>query len=245
MADATAKWLNEHKSGIGGRPIELVTCETQADPARGADCGNQMVEEDVVAVAVGESAVAESVWQPLADANIPAMFFGAGGPALLADTESTFTLGDPTFGTLQLPIGLAKEKGADKVTAVVIDVPAALHNAQEVAPGLFEEAGIDYELVTVPPGTADMTPQMQSVADGDPGVVFVVGNDSFCISAFNGLKAVGYDGVISGISQCVTDATRDAVPADVLDGMVVAAFVADRRDRPVHRPLPHRNGNLR
>lgn len=224
VADATVKYLNERRSGIGGRPIELVTCETQADPARGVDCGNRMIEDDVVAVAVGESAVNASIWQPLADANIPVMFFGAGDPALLADSESTFTLGDPTFAVLQLPISLAKDKGVDKVTSVVIDVPAALHVQQDVAPKLFEEAGIGYELVTVPPGTADMTPQMQRVVDGDPGVVFVVGNDSFCISAFNALKAVGYDGTISAISQCVTDATRKAVSPDMLDGMVVAAL---------------------
>ncbi|OHV74243.1 ABC transporter substrate-binding protein [Pseudofrankia sp. BMG5.36] len=223
VADATAAYLNEHKGGIGGRPIELVKCETQSDPGKGTDCGNQMVEENVVAVAIGESGVAEFVGKPLADANIPAMFFGAGSDALLDDSESTYTLGDPTYAVLQLPIALAKEKGVDKVTSVVIDVPAALHVQQEVAPDVFKKAGIGYELVTVPPGTADMTPQMQRVADGKPGVVFVVGNDSFCISAFNGLKAVGYTGTISAISQCITDPTRKAVSADVLGGMVVAA----------------------
>lgn len=223
VAEATAAYLNEHRGGIGGRPIKLVKCETQSDPGRATDCGNQMVEENVIAVAIGETGVAESVGQPLADADIPAMFFGAGSPVLLRDAESVYSLGDPTYAVLQLPLGLAKDKGLDKVTSVVIDVPAALHVQQEVAPGVFKKAGIGYELVTVPPGTADMTPQMQSVLGGDPGVVFVVGNDSFCISAFNGLKAVGYTGTISAISQCITDATRKAVPADVLSGMVVAA----------------------
>nr|WP_238429541.1 ABC transporter substrate-binding protein [Frankia nepalensis] len=225
VAAATTAYLNERRSGIGGRPIELVTCETQADPSKGADCGNQMVQAGVAAVVIGESGVADSVWQPLADANLPAMFYGAGSPAILTDSESTFTLGDPTYSTLQLPISLAKKLGVTKVTSVVIDVPAALHNAQEVAPGAFAEAGLDYQLVTVPPGTADMAPQMQNVVNGDPGLVFVLGNDSFCISAFNGLNAVGYDGAISAISQCVTDSTRTAVPAEVLDGMVVAATV--------------------
>ncbi|MDT3442915.1 MULTISPECIES: ABC transporter substrate-binding protein [unclassified Pseudofrankia] len=222
VAAATAKWLNERKGGIGGRPIELVKCETQSDPGKGADCGNQMIEADVVAVAIAESSVAESVARPLADANIPAMFFGVGNPSILQDTESMYTLGDPTYTTLQLPINLAKEQGTDKVASVVIDVPAAL-DQQKIAPGVYADAGLGYQLVTVPPGTADMTPQMQRIVDGKAGLVFVVGNDSFCISAFNGLKAVGYDGTVSAISQCITDATRKAVPADVLRGMVVAA----------------------
>nr|MDT0667618.1 hypothetical protein [Micromonospora sp. DSM 115978] len=32
-AEATAEYLNEHRSGIDGRPVELVTCEALADPA--------------------------------------------------------------------------------------------------------------------------------------------------------------------------------------------------------------------
>ncbi|MCK9901781.1 ABC transporter substrate-binding protein [Frankia sp. Cpl3] len=221
VADATVKYLNEHRGGIGGRPVEIVKCETQADPARGADCGNQMVEKDVVAVAVGESAVAEGVWQPLADADIPTMFFGAGSPAILSDPTS-FTVGDPNFATLQLPINVAKDEGLKKVTSIVIDVPAALHSAEEVAPGLMREAGLEYELIRVAPGTADMTPQLQGV---DPGVVFIIGNDSFCISAINGLEAVGFDGKVSAISQCITDATRKAVPGNVLEGMTIGASV--------------------
>ncbi|WP_307874827.1 ABC transporter substrate-binding protein [Frankia nepalensis] len=231
VAEATARYFNEHKGGIGGRPIEIVSCETQSDPARGADCGNQMIEKDVVAVAVGESSVTESVWKPLSDAGIPTMIFGAGNPAILAD-DTSYILGDPSFTTLQLPISLAKDKGVDKVASIVIDVPNALEVAQRVAPGRYKDNGLEYQLVTVPPGTADMTPQMKTVLDGGAGLVFVVGNDAFCISAFDGLKAVGYDGTISAISQCLSDATREAVSAEVLDGMVIGASVPVGGDEP-------------
>ncbi|WP_007509146.1 ABC transporter substrate-binding protein [Pseudofrankia saprophytica] len=225
VADATAAYLNERRSGIGGRPIKLVKCKTQGDPSKATDCANQLVSDDLVAVAVAESGVIDDIWRPLAAANVPTMVYGAGSPDVLADNESTFALGDPNYATLQMPISLAKKLGVHKVTAVVIDVPAALHSAQEVAPGAFAKAGLEYQLVTVPPGTADMTPQMQNVAGAHPGLVFVIGNDSFCISAFNGLRAVGFDGKISAISQCVTDATRKAVPADALKGMIVSATV--------------------
>ncbi|MCK9931695.1 ABC transporter substrate-binding protein [Frankia sp. Mgl5] len=225
VADATVAYLNARHAGIGGRPIELVKCETQADPSKAAECAFQMISDGVVAVAVAESGVVDDVWRSLADANIPAMFYGSGNPDLLADRESTFVLGDPTYSVLQLPISLAAKLGVHKVTSVVIDVPAALHTAQDVAPKAFADAGLDYQLVTVPPGTADMTPQMQNIAEGDTGLVFVIGNDTFCISAFNGLRAVGYEGKISAIAQCVTDATRKGVPAETLDGMVVGTTV--------------------
>lgn len=224
VAEATAEWINERGGGIAGRPIELVECETQNDPAKGAECGTQMVQADVAAVVIGTSGVVETTWQPIADADVPVLMFGTGDPTILAD-DHTFTLNDPTFAVIQMPIAVAKELGADSVTSVVIDVPAALESAEKTAPPLYEAAGLKYTLVKVPPATADMTAQMQQIANDNPGVVFVIGNDAFCIAAMNGLSAVGYAGQITAISQCISDATRTSVPGDVLEGIKIGAFV--------------------
>ncbi|ONH23086.1 branched-chain amino acid ABC transporter substrate-binding protein [Pseudofrankia asymbiotica] len=234
VGEATVKYLNEHKAGIGGRPIELTVCETQGDPGKAADCGNQLIQKGVVAVLIGTSGVVDDAWKPLGEAKIPVMIYGSGDPALLT-SPTTFTLGNPTFSVIDLPIQVAKDEGNKKVTAVVIDVPAALHSAQEVAPPLFEKAGIGYELIRVAPGTADMTPQMQQVVSNKSDEVFIIGNDSFCISAMQGLKAVGFTGTISAISQCVTDATRKSVPGATLRGMVVSATAPVGPDSPSMR----------
>lgn len=226
-AEATAEYWNEHRGGVGGRPIEVVTCETGADPAGATDCANQMVEEDVAAVALSQSGLSESVWEPLHAAGIPTMFFQAFGEGLLTDEQSTFALVSPLSTFYGLPISVAESEETDKITFVIIDVPQALDILQEGAgPDILDSAGIDYEIVQVPPGTADMTSQMQQVADSGAGVVHVIGNDAFCIAAFNGLSAVGYDGAITSISQCITDATRDGVPGDVLEGTYLTASVA-------------------
>jgi branched-chain amino acid transport system substrate-binding protein len=227
-AEATVEFWNERRAGIGGRPIELVTCETAADPARGTDCGNRMVEEDVVAVVMTASSVTESVWEPLHQAGVPVMVHTSGtGEAMLADAESTFSLLNPLTVQFGLPVSVAKEAEADSIAWVVIDVPAALVQFESgVAERVLDSAGLDYELVRVPPGTADMTSQMREIVDSGARVVNVVGNDTFCIAAFQGLAAAGYDGDISTISYCVTDATREAIPADQLEGMYVLAPMA-------------------
>ncbi|WP_035928026.1 ABC transporter substrate-binding protein [Pseudofrankia saprophytica] len=234
IAQATVKWLNEHRAGIGGRPVELTVCETLGDLSKASDCGNQMIDDGVAAVIIGTSGVVESAWKPLNDAKVPVMVYGSSDPGLLS-SPTTFSLGDPTFSVIDLPIQVAKDKGNKKVSAIVIDVPAALHSAQEVAPPLFEKAGIGYVLVRVAPGTADMTPQMQQIADNGSDEVFIIGNDAFCISAMNGLKAVGFTGTISAISQCITDATRKAVPGGTLKGMVVSATAPIGPDSPSMR----------
>nr|WP_307874655.1 ABC transporter substrate-binding protein [Frankia nepalensis] len=232
VADATAKWLNEHRTGIAGRPIELIKCDALGDPGKATDCGNQLVEAGVVAAVFGESAVMQDAWRPLHEAGIPVMLYGTTEPALLADKDSTFILSDPSAGPIGLPISVAKDKGYKKVTSIVIDVPAALGLETTVAPAKYKEAGLEHQLVRIPPGTADMTPQLGPVVADDPGMVFVLGNDSFCISAFNGLRAVGYTGQVTSIAQCITDATRTAVPGDVLNGMEITASAPIGTDNP-------------
>jgi branched-chain amino acid transport system substrate-binding protein len=44
----------------------------------------------------------------------------------------------------------------------------------------------------------------------------VIGSDSFCIAALNGLHTVGFTGPVTAIAQCITDATRKSVPGSVL-----------------------------
>ena len=73
-------------------------------------------------------------------------------------------------------------------------------------------------------GTADMTPQMQKVVSDNPkGAVFVVGNDTFCIAAFNGLRTAGFKGQVAAVPNCLSDATRTAVPAEFLKGIQISA----------------------
>jgi branched-chain amino acid transport system substrate-binding protein len=224
-AQATAEYWNAHKAGVGGRPVEVVTCETGADPAGATDCANQLVEQDVVAVALSQSAVADAVWEPLHAAGIPTMWFQGSGEALSSDDQSTFLLLNPETTLGALPVSVADSEGADKIAFVTIDVPQAIDGLEGLYP-ILEDKGIDHETVAIAPGTADMTAQMQQVMAGGAGVVHVVGNDAFCIAAFNGLNAVGYDGAIASITQCITDATREGVPGDVLEGTFVTSTLA-------------------
>ncbi|WP_420497635.1 ABC transporter substrate-binding protein [Parafrankia soli] len=234
VSEATVKYLNEHRSGIAGRPIELVECEALADPAKATDCANRMVEENVAAVVVGSAGAGEQIWEPLHAAHVPVMFYTANGAGSLGDRESTFVLADQFFPLVTLPVKVAKDEGAKKVTAIAIDLPITKGLFQIIRPQL-EQQGLALDVILIPPGTADMTPQMQSIISGDPGIVHVVGSDAFCISAFNGLRAVGYDGPRTAIAHCVSDATREAVPGDFLEGMTITATAPIGSDDPAIR----------
>jgi branched-chain amino acid transport system substrate-binding protein len=96
------------------------------------------------------------------------LFGGANSASIMTDKDSSFVLADALFGLVTLPIQLAKENKVDTVSAVAIDVPAVMSIYQTIAPAAFRAAGIKLDVVAVPPGTADMTPQMQRIASGAP-----------------------------------------------------------------------------
>jgi len=224
-ADAVVQWVNEYQGGLGGRPIDLVLCEDGNEPSKAVDCANQMIQEDVVAVVVGQNGVAESSWRVLNAAGIPYFVYGVGSTTVTGDAKSTFNLTNSKAALLGLPAGVAKKAKAEQVSAVIIDVPAATDIYKGTGEQFFDDLKLDFELVPVPAGTADMTPQMQRVVNENPdGVVMVVGNDAFCIAAFNGLRAAGFEGDPTTIAQCITDATRTGVPADFLEGMQISSF---------------------
>jgi branched-chain amino acid transport system substrate-binding protein len=120
---------------------------------------------------------------------------------------------------------------------VAIDVPAATQFFKDPGPTLYKQ-GLDLELIPIAAGTADMTPQMQRLTAGNPnGVVFIIGNDAFCIAALNGLRTAGFKGEITTIPQCLTDSTRTSVPADFLKGIQIAASAPiDNPKDPTQKP---------
>ena len=92
VADATVKWINDYMNGIGGHPIDLDRCVDLADPSKGTDCANQMIQDKVAAVVIGSNAVLENVWTPLHKAGIPVFLYGASNADVVADAASTFVV---------------------------------------------------------------------------------------------------------------------------------------------------------
>ncbi len=222
---AMADYYNQHQGGVAGRPVELVTCETNADPAGAAGCANTFITEDVVAVALSQSGVANDLWKPLKAEGIPTFFTQTNGEEMEADPTTSFMVLNPNATFFGLPVAVADSMNTKKIAYVVIDVPQAVDLFKGAGAAKVEAAGYESTLIQVPIGTADMTTQMQQVVNSGAGVVQVVGNDAFCIAAFKGLEAVGFEGGITAVNQCVTDATREAMPGE-LEGINVLSSLA-------------------
>ena len=223
-ANATVKFLNEHRGGFAGRPIQLDVCDAQLDPAKTTDCANQMVQANVPAVLMGTHSNQLQSWQVLHQAGIPMMWGATNEPSILKDTQTSFVMANAEAALVDLPIAVAKEHNLHKVTVILVDVPAA-RSSYEPVPQAFKEAGIEVQVVPVPIGTADMTAPLQSLTGVSDSVAHIVGFDAFCIAAFNAFQALNFTGPISGNNLCVTDATRTAISGSYLKGISLVSGV--------------------
>jgi branched-chain amino acid transport system substrate-binding protein len=233
-SQAIVKYLNEYQKGLGGHPIELVSCESGQNNTAGAtDCANQLVQANVALGVLAESTATPTVQRILTTNGIPVIISSIANRDLLTEASSTFVLSDAFAAQHALPIAVAKKNKLKKVTAVVIDVPQATElYTGAIGTEAFKKAKVALELVRIPAGQADMTPQMAQIAAGDPTEVHIVGAENFCIAALNGLKAAAFKGPISVLNICATDNTRQAVGADYLKGVSIASNtpVGDTKD---------------
>jgi branched-chain amino acid transport system substrate-binding protein len=221
VSEAMVQYFNAYRGGIGGRPIELVTCESMADPGKSADCANELIQEDVVLTVMTSLATLTEVWRPLNEAGVPTFIFSTTDREVLEDTKSTFAVGSPNSVLIELPISVAKKAKAKKVVGVIVDVPAATAIYEDRGEELFADANLDFELVKIPLGQPDLTPQMADIADQDDVAVHIVGTDTMAIAALNGLEASGFEGAISCIG-CDADSVRKAIGSR-LEGIAVSA----------------------
>ncbi|MBC9716422.1 ABC transporter substrate-binding protein [Streptomyces sp. TRM66268-LWL] len=92
MAKAYARWVNEN-GGLGGRDLEVITCNEQNDVSGAADCARKAVDAEVVAVVGSYSQYGQSFLSTLEADGIP--FIGGFG---LTEDEFTSPLSYPVNG---------------------------------------------------------------------------------------------------------------------------------------------------
>jgi len=218
-AQAAAAYANAYLGGIAGHKINVKVCQSRQDPAAATDCANQMVSAHASAVVEGTLAEVDQTIKVLSPAGIPLAAGSASSQAALT-SPNVFSLfnGLSYFG---VPAAAGQKLGVKKADMVVIGVPGAEGPAREVGTALYKNAGIDLTVTAVPPGTADMTPQITAASSGKPGLYHVFGNDSFCTPAISAIKTVDPSAKIMAISQCVSAAGAQSIPGGY-EGVQVA-----------------------
>ena len=191
-----------------------------------------MIQNGVVAVVIGQSGVVTNVYTPLHAAHMPTFLYGIPDKTVLSDTTSTFAFGNPFAVLADMPIAVAKANKIKKVAAAVIDVPAATSFWESEGPAQFKKAGIGLDVVRIPVGAADVTPQMQRIVSSGAGLVHTIGANTTCIAVLNGLHAVGYTGKVTTLTELRRRLDPQGGPGLRPEGRQRVGDGADRRPPP-------------
>ena len=172
---------NEYGDGLEGHKITLYICENQSTPAGGQTCANDMVQHGVVAVVEPFTGQGQTEVPTIVGAGIPYITISGASTAELT-SPGAFAIegGFPAYlGAMALS---AKQHNIKKVAFLVENVPAAIQGAQELGGLVFKAAGVDFTVIPINPGTADISPQMQSAVSGGADAVGMVGDVTLCSS---------------------------------------------------------------
>jgi ABC-type branched-subunit amino acid transport system substrate-binding protein len=228
-AKAAAHAINA-SGGVDGSPIELVECDLANDPNTARDCGQQAVDEGVVAVVGPVSANAGEYFPLLEAAKIPVV---GNVPASAADFTSAASF--PLYGGIVtasagLADVLASEAGATTISIARIDLAAA------AAISIFGNVALkrsDLEIkndIGIPVGAPDMATYVASVLEGGTDGVLVGLSGQDATNFIIQLRQTNPDVPISATTTefaAVVDALGDAA-----DGIYVTGFFEDETTDP-------------
>jgi branched-chain amino acid transport system substrate-binding protein len=217
-ADATVKYANDCLSGVAGRPIKLDKCPDAENQAAVTACANQFIQDKVDVVAVSSTAFPDAIATPVTAAGIP--YTSAVGVSTEMINPKVDIFGSGAGGALGAVAAYAKDNNIKSVAAVVVDTLTG--QLQAFAKPAFDTAGVGLDLVGVPSGTPDMTQQLRSALNKNPGAIVVVGDENLCISFLQGVKALAVKIPTLVIQTCTSASVVKAVGKDTLEGKIVA-----------------------
>jgi branched-chain amino acid transport system substrate-binding protein len=220
--EIAVQYLNEYQGGIGGRPIEIWECGNSSTPAGAQDCAQQAVEQNVVAVVVPFDCCGDDQVPIVTGAGIPYVVASGSANSHLT-TPGAFSLSGGYVATLGGVAKHAADQGFTKVTHIVIDVPSATGAATNIGGLVFGNAGVEYEVVPVAPGTPDMTPQLSAAGDS---AVMVTGDITFCTSFNQAYETLGLTNPKYQIATCIDPGVVESIPS-AFDGSFLPTSVSN------------------
>ncbi|MFD6453373.1 MULTISPECIES: ABC transporter substrate-binding protein [unclassified Nocardia] len=226
VAKATVAYVNTHLGGINGRPIELITCEDEIQVSLARNCANKFVQSDAVAVVTGDYGNSDTIATITSPSAMPYFALAGGGQAMVL--PNTYVMGNPLNGLIGVPAAYAKQNGYKKIAVLTVDSPVAVEPLTKLGPLAFGNAGAQADVVAIPLGTADMTPQIQAALEKKPDMFHLLGDVSFCAAAIKAMRTLNATQPVMTVNQCVGDSEiASQIPGGYQDLLVVANSVVD------------------
>jgi branched-chain amino acid transport system substrate-binding protein len=199
--EAGVDFVNAELGGVGGRPLELHTCITSFDPEQSANCAQEMVAQDVVALVGGIDVTSNGSMPVLEQNGIPQL---GGIPANLVEQQSpvTFFFSGGVTGGLGAFLADTADKGGTSSVLAYGEFESFQVAAEDYAAPLADSLGIDLELISYPLTATDFLPVLTRAAESDPDSIIVAAAGAACTPIMTTFQDLGIDAQLYLVGAC-------------------------------------------
>ena len=186
---AGVRFVNEELGGVGGRPLELVACDTRFSPAGSQACAQQMVDAGVVAVVGGIDVFGDGI-TTLEQNGIP---YVGGIPVSFPSVRSplSFQFSGGSWGAmLGFAVYAIRELDAKKVSILHGDF-GPITDAAAYGKRALEAAGVEVRLIAMPLVGADFLPLVTTANESSPDAIVVLTADTGCVPTMQAAADLG------------------------------------------------------
>jgi branched-chain amino acid transport system substrate-binding protein len=195
---AAVSYLNGEFGGIGGRPIEVVFCDTDTTPERAQSCANMFVEKKVVAVMDGYNLSSSAALPALTAAGIPLVGMIPFDSVTGAKAENRVFFAAPQASFLIGALQAFRSAGKKSVTLALVDTPSSHQTIDKLLPVVAETLGIEAKGIYFSPTNPNFTAVASAIAQDAPDVGGLVASPSegVCTALVKALRQLKYEGDI-------------------------------------------------
>ncbi len=245
--EAGVRWLNEEMGGVDGRPIELVACDVAFSPTGSQSCGQQMVEEDVVAVLGGLDVFGDGI-QVLEDNGIPLV---GGVPVSAASVESpiSFQFSGGSWGqNLGLVHHITEVLEAESVSMIYGDFGSVADGAEWARRSLIGQglSDDDIHMIPIPIVAEDVLAPLTVANEPDPDAIIVLVGGQACTAAAQAIQEIGITAQTYWSGTCLEPTIVDTIGAENVEGNIYgieSPLDVDDPDNLLYNEVVERYGN--
>lgn len=221
-AEIAADHINS-TGGINGRPLEVIVCDEQFDPAIAATCARDAVAEGVVSVVGSFTYFAEAIVPVIAESDIT--WFGACCPISPSELTSphSFNIGNQPMYAVGM-VRQAVEDGCEAINAVIVE------GADAIFKGPMENAMAAYgrefnDVMIIPNVAPDYSAEVAQATTGVDCMVIVLSETPF-LTWNTAMQQSGSD-----VQQYGPQGNLNAISAvgaeEVTDGNIISGMYPD------------------
>ncbi len=201
-AEAAAAYVNAYLGGIGGRPIKIVSCPTDGQPATSARCANQILDQHPVAIIGGADSGAEASMPVWTRANLAVIGGLPFTPSESTSPNSIKFVSVSSGDNAAMAAYAGQTLKATSAAVLYTDNSQGGYTAKAIIEPTLKNAGVkNVTMIPVPPSAADLSAQAAAAVAVNPDVIYVE-TPNACANMIRALQTVGNKAKVMGLSLC-------------------------------------------